>query len=140
MLSTLLSGDSRLLLMPYDAQWRQVRKIMHQVLNARQLDVFMPFQDLESKQLCWDYLNHKEQWYHANARYANSVIMSVVFGRRTSLDDPDCRELFETVDTFLENFKPGYNPVDTYTFLARLPKPLQWWRPRGEREFQKTKK
>lgn len=39
----IMSGDSRIVLMPYNEQWRTVRKIMHQILRARALDVFMPF-------------------------------------------------------------------------------------------------
>ena len=140
MCQTIMSHDSRLLLMPYNSQWKTVRKIMHQVLSARQLDVFMPFQDLESKHLCWDYLHNSEKWYSANGRYANSVIMSVVFGRRSVLDDPEVSELFETVDVFLENFQPGRNLVDVFSFLDKLPKKLQWWRARGERIFQQTRR
>lgn len=134
----IMSGDSRIVLMPYSEQWRTVRKIMHQILSARALDVFMPFQDLESKNLCWDYLESPDRWWSANGRYANSVIMSVVFGRRSKLDDPDVVELFETLELFLENQQPGVNIVDAFPVLANLPKFLQWWRPKGQRIFDKT--
>lgn len=66
--------------------------------------------------------------------------MSVVFGRRSVLDDPDVAELFETIEDFLENQQPGKNLVDGFQFLNKLPKVLQWWRPRGEKMFQKTRK
>lgn len=134
----IMSGDSRIVLMPYSEQWRTVRKIMHQILSARALDVFMPFQDLESKNLCRDYLESPDRWWSANGRYANSVIMSVVFGRRSKLDDPDVVELFETLELFLENQQPGVNIVDAFPVLASLPKFLQWWRPKGQRIFDKT--
>lgn len=111
---------------------------MHNVLMARQQDVFMPFQDLESKHLLWDYLEKPDRWWSANGRYANSVIMSVVYGRRSMLDDPDVVELFETLELFLENQQPGVNIVDGFHFLKRLPKGLQWWRPRGDAIFRKT--
>lgn len=134
----IMSGNSRIVLMPYGERWRMLRKIMHQILGARQQDVFMPFQDLESKNLCWDYLHAPDRWWSANGRYANSVIMSVVFGRRSVLDDPDVVELFETIDLFLENQQPGVNLVDAFPILDKLPKRLQWWRPRGEEIFRKT--
>lgn len=124
--------------MPYNDRWRMLRKIMHNVLMARQQDAFMPFQDLESRHLCWDYLQHPDRWWSANGRYANSVIMSVVFGRRSILDDPDIAELFDTVEAFLENQQPGVNIVDGFPFLAKLPEKLQWWRPRGDAIFEKT--
>ncbi|KAJ0314236.1 hypothetical protein Brms1b_007110 [Colletotrichum noveboracense] len=128
------------ILMPYNDQWRTLRKIMHNVLMARQEDVFKPFQDLESKHLLWDYLEKPERWWSANARYANSVIMSVVFGRRTVLDDPEVEELFETIELFLENQQPGVNLVDGFPIFKKLPQFLQWWRPRGDAIFRKTYK
>ncbi|OIW34931.1 cytochrome P450 [Coniochaeta ligniaria NRRL 30616] len=134
----IMSQNSRIVLMPYNEQWRTVRKIMHQILSARALDVFMPFQDLESKNLCWDYLETPDRWWSANGRYANSVIMSVVFGKRSSLDDPEVVELFDTVEMFLENQQPGANLVDAFPVLDKLPKFLQWWRPKGMKIFEKT--
>ncbi|KAF7535038.1 hypothetical protein G7054_g5739 [Neopestalotiopsis clavispora] len=138
MTQEIISGGSRIVLMPYNDRWRTVRKIMHNVLMARQQDVFMPFQDLESKHLLFDYLEKPDRWWSANGRFANSVIMSVVFGRRSKLDDPYVIELFETLELFLENQQPGVNIVDGFHFLNKLPKALQWWRPRGDRIFQKT--
>lgn len=44
-----MSGDSRIVLMPYNDHWRVLRKTMHQILSGRSQAVFMPFQDLESK-------------------------------------------------------------------------------------------
>lgn len=134
----IMSGDSRVVLMPYNDHWRTIRKIMHQILSSRQQDVFMGFQDLESKNLCWDCLQNPDKWWSANGRFSNSVIMSVIFGRRSSSDDPDLIELFETQDLFLENQQPGVNIVDAFPILEKLPKRLQWWRPRGEKIFQKT--
>ena len=99
----IISGDSRIVLMPYNEQWRMMRRIMHQILSAGALDVFLPFQELESRNLCWDYLEKPDRWWSANARYSNSVIISVVFGRRSMLDDPDVVELLETMELFLAN-------------------------------------
>lgn len=140
MTQDIMSGGSRIVLMQYNERWRLLRKIMHQILNARNQDVFQPFQDVESKQLCWEYLHSPDRWWSANGRYANSVIMSVVFGRRSALDDPDVVELFETLELFLENQQPGVNIVDAFPVLALLPKMLQWWRPKGEAIFEKTRK
>lgn len=133
----IMSGNSRIVLMPYNDQWRTLRKIMHRILTVASL--YMPFEDLESKQLLWDYLEKPDRWWSANGRYANSVIMSVIFGRRSLLDDPDVIELFETLELFLENQQPGVNIVDAFPVLSRLPERLQWWRPRGQKIFEKTK-
>ena len=139
MTQEIMSSNSRIVLMGYTERWRQLRKIMHNILSSRQVNVYKPFQDLESKQLLYDYLHHPTKWYTANGRYANSVIMSVIFGRRSRLHDPDVAELFETVELFLSNQQPGVNVVDGFPWLAKLPNFLQWWRPRGEAIFKKTR-
>jgi hypothetical protein len=135
-----MSRDSRIVLMPYNDRWRTVRKIMHQILSVRAKDMFKPFQDLESRHLLWDYLHFPNRWWAANVRFANSVIMSVVFGRRSPMDDPDVVELFETAELFLENQQPGVNLVDGFPVLDKLPECLKWWRPRGDRIYYKTRK
>ncbi|KUJ13362.1 cytochrome P450 [Mollisia scopiformis] len=135
----IMSGNSRIVLMPYNERWRLLRKIMHQILSQRQKEIYKPYQDLESKNLLYDYLHKPDRWFAANGRYANSVIMSVVFGTRSDLDNPDVVELFETLELFLENQQPGMNLVDGFPILDRLPHALQWWRPRGQRIFEKTR-
>lgn len=136
----IMSGNSRIVLMPYNDRWRQLRKIMHQILSARQAETYKPFQDLESKHLLYDYLHNPDRWFSANGRYANSVIMSVVFGKRSDLDDPKVTELFQTIELFLENQMPGANLVDGFPVLNKLPEALQWWRPRGQRIFEMTRR
>jgi hypothetical protein len=139
MTQDVLSGGCRMVLMPYSEKWRALRKVMHQVLNTRQADhQFRPYQDLESKQLLYDYLHRPEKWCMANQRLANAVIMSVVFGRRLQLDDPEMKELFESSENFLENLQPGANLVDGFQFLDKLPMFLKWWRPYGRRWFDFT--
>lgn len=139
MTQDIISDGNRIVLMPYNERWKKLRQVMHTVLS-RQSDIFKPFQDLESKHLCWDYLHNPDRWWSANGRFANSVIMSVVFGRRTILDDTDVEDLFKTIELFLENQQPGVNIVDGFPVLAKLPKRLQWWRKRGEAIFELTRR
>lgn len=113
---------------------------MHAILNKQTAPIFAPYQDLESKHLLWDYLHTPEKWFQANLRYSNSVIMSVVFGKRCEINDPDAIELFETSSEFLANVQPTSNLVDTLPVLENIPEFLQWWRPRGERAHQKCLK
>jgi cytochrome P450 len=137
--SGLLSNDCRMLLMPYGERWRLLRRILHSVLNKQMMPTFAPFQDVESRHLLWDFLDSPQQWHLGTQRFANSVIMSVVFGKRMKLEDPDVRELFDTSNELILALQPGANLVDSLPVLAKiLPKPLQWWRKRGERLHDKT--
>ncbi|KAL1610537.1 hypothetical protein SLS60_002206 [Paraconiothyrium brasiliense] len=142
--STLMSGDCRMVLQPYGPQWRAIRKIMHSILNGKNADTFAPFQDVESKQLLFDVLREPDLWWKANQRFANSVIMSVVFGKRITGSEQRQQEgksnvdkLFDTSQEFIAALQPGANLVDTFYFLDRLPKPLKWWTRRGEEAFQR---
>jgi cytochrome P450 len=65
-------ANGRILLMPYNDLWRTARKIMHQLLTTKAAESYRPFQDMESKQLCWDYLHNPDDFWLHNARYANS--------------------------------------------------------------------
>lgn len=138
MTQEIMSGGNRIVMMAYGERWRAVRKVMHQILNIRSKDLYKDFQELESIQLLHEYLQTPEKWYLSNQRYSNAVMLSVVFGRRAQLDDPQIAELFATSNEFLENLQPGYNLVDGYPQLAKLPQFLQWWRPRGERAYHRT--
>jgi len=72
MTQDIVSGGGRIVLMPYDDTWRRLRKIMHQILSMRQATTYQGYQDLESRQLCWDYLVRPEMWFLHNGRYSNS--------------------------------------------------------------------
>jgi len=50
---------------------------MHSILNNRQAETkFTAYQELESKQLVYDYLTDPGDFHLANQRFSNSVIMS----------------------------------------------------------------
>lgn len=77
MTQDIVSGGGRIVLMPYDDTWRRLRKIMHQILSTRQSTTYRGYQDLESKQLLWDYFHVPEKWYLHNGRYSNSGMVPV---------------------------------------------------------------
>ena len=138
LLQGILSDGKRMVLMGYTDTWRNIRKIMHQLLTSKQAETYRPYQDTESKQLLWDYLHEPDKFYLHNGRYANSVIMSVVFGKRTRSDDPNVVQLFGTIDDFLGNLTPGKWLVDAFPQLAGLPHWMQWWRPFAEDGYRRT--
>jgi cytochrome P450 len=72
MTQDIVSGGGRIVLMPYDDTWRRLRRIMHQILSTRQASSYQAYQDLESRQLLWDYLHTTDKWYLHNGRFSNS--------------------------------------------------------------------
>lgn len=113
---------------------------MHGILNSRQMDNFAVYQDVESKQMLWDYLQKPELWYTNNQRFASSVIMSVVFGRRLLLGDPNLKPLLKQAAEMVAHLQPGASLADAFPVLARLPQFLHWWRPEGLRLYKESKR
>lgn len=140
MTQDIMSGGRRMLLMGYTDQWRNQRKIMHSILNGQQAETkFIPYQELEVKHLMYDFLNTPEKYYLANQRFSNSVICSVVFGRRAALGDKQLAEILRQMAEFgVALFSPTVSIADLFPVLTKLPKQMQWWRPYGEKLFKAT--
>ncbi|EXJ57750.1 uncharacterized protein A1O5_12540 [Cladophialophora psammophila CBS 110553] len=141
MAQDIASGGVRMLFMGHTNQWRNQRKIMHNILNSQQAETkFVKYQELESRQLIWDYLKDPEHWYNANQRFSNSVIMGVVFGRRAALDDKVLTKMLkQMIEIGSLAFRPSLrSAADFVPWLNYLPKPLQWWRSYGEDLFKRT--
>ncbi|KAE9574997.1 hypothetical protein CGMCC3_g8928 [Colletotrichum fructicola] len=137
----LVSRGKRTLLMPYGDLWRRERKVMHQILNATQRNIFEPFQDLESKALLLNYLERPEEWWKSHGAFSGSVIMSVVFGRRAGVDDANLSDSLAVSEEFVEYLMPGRAIVDHFPFLADIPwfKALQPWRWYGDDLYKRTR-
>lgn len=70
---------------------------------------FSPAMDLESTVMMYEYLKEPESYYQHNARFSNSVVMSVCFGRRTEKGDELVVRLVVaalTKNMILEQFTP----------------------------------
>ncbi|PVH73673.1 cytochrome P450 [Cadophora sp. DSE1049] len=141
MTQDIMSGGARMLLMPHSDRWRNQRKIMHSILNGKSAETtFVPYQELEVKQLVYDYLNNSDNFHVCNQRFSNSVITSVVFGRRSGLHDKQLKEILDLVEILGQYlFHPLKNIPDVFPWLHNLPKPLQWWRRGSEEYFTKAR-
>ncbi|KAF5975645.1 hypothetical protein FBULB1_7283 [Fusarium bulbicola] len=136
------SGGKRVVFMPYGNLWKWERKLIHEIIGPGNRNVFAPLQDIESRTLLYDYLTEPDLWNQANARYASSLIMSMVFGRRTKMGDPNVDRIIEMNNEIMKMFEPGSNLIDSFPFLANipLPKAIQPWRWWGDSVFEQSKK
>jgi len=137
----IVSGHKRMVLMPNNDTWRAQRKLMHQVLNVKK-SMFRPFQDTESRALMYHVLHAPQDWYLSLARYASSVILSVVFGVRAEMGDAAFNTIFETMEDFVPYTMPGYAKIDAIPLLTQMPylKFLQPWRWEADKVYQRTLK
>ncbi|KAJ5805527.1 uncharacterized protein N7503_003129 [Penicillium pulvis] len=140
-LSDLISGDMRMLLMPYTPKWRKLRAIVHQLLTPKSSDNFKPSQEFEAKQLLWDICtdnSDQENFYMHIRRYTTSVVMTSTYGRRIpQWDCEDIREIYGLMQDFSEAAEPGKYLAELFPPLSKLPVWMQWWRESAERSFQR---
>ncbi|SPN96509.1 related to cytochrome P450 [Cephalotrichum gorgonifer] len=132
------SRGKRLVFMPYGNMWKWQRKVIHEIIGPGNRNVFAPMQDIESKALIYQYLTEPDLWNQANARYASSLIMSLVFGRRTKMGDANVDRIIETNNEIMQMFEPGSNLIDSFPFLVNIPLPhsIQPWRWWGDRVYK----
>jgi hypothetical protein len=125
--------------MQYGERWREIRKHMHTILNPNKMDGFAKHQDIESKQLLWDYLQRPDTWFKSNQRYSYAVVVSVVCGTRM-VSDQHLSALVAQTQEFVGQLTSGGHLADGFPFLANLPKSLQWWRKDGRRLFEQARR
>lgn len=94
----IVSGDRRMVLMPYGSKWRTLRSIIHPLLTPKAASLLQPAQEFESKQLLWDIYkstkstdqgkkgkDEREMSFVTHVRrYSASVVLTMVYGIRAS--------------------------------------------------------
>ncbi|KAF9883127.1 hypothetical protein FE257_004076 [Aspergillus nanangensis] len=139
--SDLLSGGMRFLLMPYSPHWRKLRAIVHKLLTPKSSNTFLPSQEFEAKRLLWDILTNnenQENFYMHIRRYTISVVMTSTYGRRVPVwDCEDVREVYGLMQEFSEAANPGKHIAEMFPVLANLPTFMQWWRKAALQSFHR---
>ncbi|KAK7748123.1 hypothetical protein SLS53_001377 [Cytospora paraplurivora] len=122
-LANVVSGNLRVVLMQYGDRWRMVRKLMHLVLNTNAAKGYVPYQDLEAKQLLCSLLDEPQHFIAQIRRFTNSVTTQMVFGfRTTSSDDEKLKKLYHCVEKWSEVVGSSAAAfLDVYPPLRRLP-------------------
>ena len=101
----------------------QIRKMVHQLLNANEAGKYVPYQMLENKQMLNDLFDTPDRFLHHIRRYSNALTTSMVFGWRTpTYEDDAMRQLFDGFNEFAEINQTGIAAaLDAFPFLRKLP-------------------
>lgn len=92
----LISGGYRLVLMSYSDEWRLARKMVHNLLNVKTAVDYIPFQELELRQMLADMVRKPEKYHDHVRRYSTSLVTSFTFGWRSlDFDHPDVKQIYE---------------------------------------------
>lgn len=73
---------SRIIMRGYDSLWKVERKLYHQFLNVTKASRYVPYQDLETKQLIADLLSNPAEFEELITRTTLSVATSMSHGFR----------------------------------------------------------
>ncbi|KAK1725113.1 cytochrome P450 [Colletotrichum acutatum] len=102
-LGNIVSGNLRVVMMQYGETWRMIRKIFHQVLHINAAKGYVPYQDLESKQMLSGFLEEPDSFVDHIRRFTTSLTTQMVFGfRTTSIHDEKLKRLYHCVEKWSE--------------------------------------
>lgn len=80
-----------------------IHKMVHNILNIKAARSYVPYQDLENKQMLCGLVSQPDQFVDHIRRYTHSLTTQMVFGfRTTSIDDPKLKRLFEVYQLALK--------------------------------------
>ncbi|KAJ9637389.1 hypothetical protein H2204_004813 [Knufia peltigerae] len=84
---------SRIIMRGYDALWKVERKLYHQFLNINKAQRYIPYQDVETKQLLVDMLSDSRDFENLITRTTLSIATSMAYGFRVL--DPKSEVMLE---------------------------------------------
>ncbi|ETS80074.1 hypothetical protein PFICI_07603 [Pestalotiopsis fici W106-1] len=141
--SDLVSGGQRFLLMTYTPRWRKLRAMVHKLLTPKASEIFKPSQEFETKQLLFDILTgnaDQESFYQHVRRYTTSIVMTSTYGRRVPVwDCEDVHEIYGLMKEFSESAAPGRYIAELVPALASLPVWMQWWRASALQSYRRQR-
>ncbi|KDR77141.1 hypothetical protein GALMADRAFT_431691 [Galerina marginata CBS 339.88] len=125
----ILSENKRGLMLPNNEAWRKWRKVLHSGFHSRQAETYNDIQSIESKVVMKQILDDPGNYERHLQRFAASVAVSVTYGRRiNSVDEWIVKENMDAVDYLVSTNIPGKYLVESWPWLLKLPRTLQWFR------------
>ncbi|KAF2807406.1 putative cytochrome P450 oxidoreductase [Mytilinidion resinicola] len=136
----LLTGGDHTLIDDYNAEWREKRKQMAQVLSPRRCDEqHSPIQEAEAKCLLLGFLDDPEHCIEHIKRTTASIAGIITYGQRApTIDHPYATQVFDIMQEWTEAMGPGANPpVDVYPIFKLWPTRFAPWKQRAYRVNKK---
>lgn len=123
--SDLVSNGKRTVIRQ-EEEWREGRRVMHQLLSGSNLKTYAGMQELESVDMLRRYLREPNLWYSHNFRYATSVLYRIVMGYPLNKTKEELDDYQRVTIEFVTTINRSY--VDFFPSVAKLPTFLQPWR------------
>lgn len=123
--SELVSNGKRTVIRQ-EEEWKEGRRVMHQLLSGSNLKVYAGMQELESVDMLRRYLREPNLWFAHNFRYATSVLYRIVMGYPLNKTRAELNDYQRVTIEFVTTINRSY--VDFFPSLSKLPYSLQPWR------------
>ncbi|SJL00076.1 uncharacterized protein ARMOST_03388 [Armillaria ostoyae] len=119
----LVAGGSSMVLAGNSEVWRVLRKAAQTMLAMQASLEYLPTQKAEAAQVMYDILQSPEAFFTHIRRYSNSVILSVLYGKRCPRhESPEAKAFFTVNHLWNHTLEPGaHPPPDLLPFLRYLP-------------------
>lgn len=129
-----------ILLMNYTEQFRRHQKLQVSVLNPTPIAAYIPFQELESRQLLLDLLQNAgkngSDVHGYFERTVASIIHTLLYGFRIrDAKDPILLATLKLNEEFSDFLQPGAHIVDMFPILNNLPGFLAPWKAVAESHY-----
>ncbi|KAH7194512.1 cytochrome P450, partial [Fusarium oxysporum] len=122
---TFAYNDTNIYFLPqgYGPTWRSFRKLVHSLLNVTTAKSYVPYQDLENKQMLYEMIVQPDRFLQSIRRYSNALTTTMVFGWRSPIyRDPKLMQLFDGFAEFAEINQTGIAALlDSFPVLRKLP-------------------
>ena len=134
MAAKLVSGNLRPVFLPYNATWRNGRKLMQALTNPTVTASYADVQLLESTRLLHALVLQPQNYERWLERYAAGVILRLAYGKRVLTGEESyVQRILNVVHTIERVASPGAYLVDTFPSLMHLPIALAPFKREGKR-------
>ncbi|ESK85931.1 cytochrome [Moniliophthora roreri MCA 2997] len=136
-----VTGGLHLAFGRYSDTWRVLRKAAHTILTPKAVEKHLPIQVAEATQVLYDFLTNPDDFFKNLGRYSNSVVMSVLFGKRCPrFETHESTAFFEAMELWnLCTSLTAVPPVDLLPFLDYIPERWAWWKGLAAKTRQKQR-
>ncbi|KAJ6551143.1 cytochrome P450 [Mycena capillaripes] len=129
-LAEVVTQGLSLVLARYGEKWRTLRRAAHTTLTPQASLRHLPIQQAETIQLVHDILQSPEAFYTHIQRYSSSVILSVLYGKRSPrFETPETVASFEVEHEWVTLLEAGATPpLDFFPILKYVPERWAKWK------------
>ncbi|KAL3481712.1 cytochrome P450 [Aspergillus californicus] len=122
----IVSRGARSVLMPYNKQWRGIRKLFASLLTPSKCDtIYNKWSEAEAVVTCHDILKYPDDLKRVMNRFSMSVVRSITYGRRAVHRDPHLMDSEEAAKNFIDAFRPGAFIIEYMPWLLKFPRFMQ---------------